>query len=59
MKNKLWVLVLIAGAIAIYYFTKGGDITPPPNEGEGNDSIAKVDTIDVVTPEPDTDTDTQ
>ena len=53
MKNKLWVLVLIAGAIAIYYFTKGGDVTPPPNnDGDGVDTT-QVDTTNVATdPEP-------
>ena len=56
MKNKLWVLVLIAGAIAIYYFTKG-EVNEPgdPAGGPVKDTIV-ADTTNVAPPEPDTDT---
>lgn len=53
MKNKLWVLVLIAGAIAIYYFTKGGEVNDPGDPAGGTDpDTTQVDTTNVAPPEP-------
>ena len=52
MKNKLWVLVLIAGAIAIYYFTKGDVNEPGDPAGEPVKDTIVADTTNVAPPEP-------